>query len=55
MKKKNEKKVSVLEKNVLDPIPIPKLNLGFGSRYQNLVWVIHYSKGVGFLLAPSNF
>ena len=34
LKKKN---ISVSEKKVSAPIRIPKLDLGFGSRYQNLV------------------
>ena len=35
-----DKKVSVLEKKFLAPILIPKLDIGFGSQYQNLVLVV---------------
>ena len=37
-----KEKVSVSEKIILAPIPILKLNLGFGSQYRNLVLVIQY-------------
>ena len=36
------KKVSNLEKKVLAPLPILKLDLDFGSRYGNLVSVAYY-------------
>ena len=36
------KKVLVSEKIISALIPIPKLDLGFGSRYLNLVSVVHY-------------
>ena len=37
-----KEKVSVSEKKVSAPIPMPKLNFGFGSQFQNLVLVVHY-------------
>ena len=37
-----KKWVSVSGKKISAPIPIPKLDLGFGSRYRNLVSVIHH-------------
>jgi hypothetical protein len=40
--KKKLKKVSVSGKKISAPIPIPKLDLGYGSQYQNLVLVVHY-------------
>ena len=36
-----KKKFRCGKKRVLVPIMIPKLDLGFGSRYQNLIWVAH--------------
>ena len=44
---KHENNLKFLEKNVLvseknNSAPIPKLDLGFGSRYRNLVSVVHY-------------
>ena len=38
-----KKKVSVSEKKISAPNPIPKLDLGFGSRYRNLVSVAHHT------------
>ena len=38
------RKVSVSEKKISDPIPISKINLGFGSRYWNRILVSHYCK-----------
>jgi hypothetical protein len=38
---KLKKKVSVSEKRISAPKPIPKFDLGFGSRYRNLVLVAH--------------
>ena len=35
-------KVSVSERKVLAPIPIPKLYLGFSSWFRNLLSVVHY-------------
>ena len=42
----------VSEIKVSAPILIPKLDLGFGSRYQNLVSVANYK--IYILLARSN-
>ena len=36
---KETKNLWFWKKKVADPIPIPKLDLGFGSGYQNLVSV----------------
>ena len=44
-----KKKVSVSVKKNPATIPIPKLNLGFGSRYQNLVSV-RFQSGFGHTL-----
>ena len=38
-----KKKVFVSVRKVSVPIPISKLDVGFGSRYRNLVSVVHYS------------
>ena len=37
-----EVQVSVSERKDLSPIPIPKLDLGFSSRYRNRISVSHY-------------
>ena len=42
--KKMKNELSVSEKKNLVPIAIPKLDLSFGSPFQNLVSVINYSK-----------
>ena len=42
--KKFEKRSFGFGKKKSAPIPIPKLDLSFGSQYQNLVSVVHYSK-----------
>ena len=39
--KKKLKKVSVSGNKFLAPVPILKLDLGFGSRFSNLVSVVH--------------
>ena len=39
-----------LEKKKLAPIPIPKLDLGFGSWYRNLVWVANYIQVCKFII-----
>ena len=44
-----EKKVSVSEKKVSALIPIPKLDLSFGSRYPNLILVVHQINALTFL------
>ena len=49
MRKIWKKKLGWRKKRNLAPMPTPKLDIGFGSRYRNLVSVEHYHKLVSLL------